>query len=109
MAEDGALKIRRNDTVLVIAGKDHGKKGRVHRVFPREGLVLVEGVNLVKRHIRPRAGVRQAGIIEKEAPIPAARVMLMCGKCSHPARLGQRRLQDGTRVRVCRACGEVVD
>lgn len=103
------MKIRRNDTVLIIAGKDRGKKGRVHRTFPREGLVLVEGANLVKRHTRPRAGVRQAGIIAKEAPIPAARVMLLCNKCNHPARIGLRRLQDGTKVRVCRACGEVID
>lgn len=109
IVKDNSMKIRRNDTVLVIAGKDRGKKGRVHRAFPREGLVLVEGVNLVTKHTKPRAGVRQAGKIDKEAPISAARVMLLCSKCNHPTRIGLRRLQDGTKVRVCRACGEVID
>lgn len=103
------MKIRRNDTVVIIAGKDRGKKGRVHRAFPREGKLLVEGINLAKKHSRAQGTTRQAGIIEKEAPIPASRVMLLCSKCGHPARVGLRLLQDGTKVRFCRACGEVID
>ncbi len=103
------MKIRRNDTVLIVGGKDRGKKGRVHRAFPREGKLLIEGINLVKKHSKPRGTARQAGIIEKEAPISVSRVMLLCSKCSHPARVGLRVLQDGTKVRFCRACGEVID
>lgn len=103
------MKIRRNDTVLVITGRDRGKKGRVQQAFPEEGLVLVEGVNRVKKHTKSRPGVRQAGIIDKEEPLPVSKVMLLCNKCGHPVRLGMRRLEDGTRVRVCRACGEVVE
>lgn len=103
------MKIRRDDTVLVIAGKDKGKTGKVRQSFPTEGRVIVDGINLVKRHMRPRGTVRQAGIIEREAPIRISNVMLICTKCSHPIRTGFRSLEDGTKVRVCRCCGEVID
>lgn len=104
-----AQKIRKNDTVLVIAGKDRNKKGKVTRVLPREGKVTVAGVNMIKRHMRPRGQVRQAGIIESEAPIPLSRVMLLCGKCNRPARIGFRFLEDGKKVRICHSCGEVIE
>jgi large subunit ribosomal protein L24 len=103
------MKIRKNDTVLVIAGKDRGKKGKVQRVLPRKGRVLVEGVNMIKRHLRPRPGLRQAGIIQREAPIAISNVMLICGKCNRPARVGFKFLEDGRKVRVCKRCKEVVD
>ena len=103
------MKIRKNDTVLVICGKDRGKTGKVRFAYPRKEEVVVEGVNFIKRHTRARGTVRQAGIIEREAPLHVSKVMLLCNKCNHPARIGCRVLEDGKKVRVCRACGEVVD
>ena len=103
------MKIRKNDTVLVIAGKDKGKKGKVRLAYPKDERVLVEGVNLIKRHTRAVRGVRQAGIIEREAPIHVSNVMLLCSKCNHPTRVGLHFLEDGRKVRICRSCGEVID
>jgi len=103
------VKIRKNDTVVVIAGKDKGKTGKVRFAHPKDGRLLVEGVNFIKRHTRARAQVRQAGIIEREAPLHVSNVMLMCTKCNHPVRVGLRFLKDGRKVRFCRACGEVID
>jgi len=103
------MKIRKNDDVLVISGKDKGKKGKVRFVYPREDRLIVEGVNIIKKHARATGTVRQAGIIEREAPIRLADVMLVCNKCNHPARVGFRTLQDGRKARICRACGEIID
>ncbi|MFC1969018.1 50S ribosomal protein L24 [Chloroflexota bacterium] len=103
------MKIRKNDTVIVIAGKDKGKTGKVRFAHPKDNRILVEGVNMVKRHTRAKAQVRQAGIIEREAPIIISNVMLLCSQCSHPARTGSRFLEDGKKVRFCHACGEVID
>ena len=103
------MKIRKNDTVLVIVGKDRGKQGKVREVLPEAKRVVVEGANMVKRHVKARGTVRQAGIIEQEAPVDISNVMLMCPKCHKPARVGSRFLSDGSKVRLCRSCGEVVD
>ncbi len=103
------MKIRKNDTVLVITGKDRGKKGKVRLAYPKDEQLLVEGINFIKRHTRARGQVRQAGIIEREAPIRVSDGMLLCNKCSHPTRVGSRFLQDGRKVRICRRCGEVID
>jgi large subunit ribosomal protein L24 len=103
------MKIRKNDTVLVIAGKDKGKKGKVRFAYPRDERVLVEGVNFIKRHTRARGQARQAGIIEREAPVRVSTVMLLCNRCSHPTRVGFRFLEDGRKVRTCRSCREVID
>ncbi len=103
------MKIRKDDTVLVIAGKDRGKKGKVRFAYPDDKRLLVEGVNLIKKNMKAIRDVRQAGIIEREAPVNAANVMLLCNKCNHPTRVGQRMLQDGSKVRVCRVCNEVID
>ena len=103
------MKIRKNDTVLVITGRDRGKKGKVRFAYPDDERVLVEGVNMVKRHTRARGQVRQAGIIEREAPVRVSNVMLLCNKCNRPTRVGSRFLQDGRKVRTCRACQEVID
>jgi large subunit ribosomal protein L24 len=103
------MKIRKNDTVLVIAGKDKGKKGKVRFVYPKDERMLVDGVNFIKRHTKARGAVRQAGIIELEAPVHVSNVMLICSKCNHPTRIGFRFLTDGKKVRVCRSCGEVID
>ncbi len=103
------MKIRKNDTVLVIAGRDKGKKGKVRFAYPKDERLLVEGINLIKRHTRARGTVRQAGIIEREEPIRVSNVMLLCSRCNHPTRIGFRYLQDGKKTRFCRSCGEVID
>ncbi|RLD93626.1 MAG: 50S ribosomal protein L24 [Aquificota bacterium] len=101
-------KIKRDDLVLVIAGKDKGRRGKVLRVFPRRSRVMVEKVNVVKRHQRPTQTI-QGGIIEKEAPIHLSNVMLICPKCGEPTRVGFKFLQDGRKVRSCKKCGEIID
>jgi large subunit ribosomal protein L24 len=103
------MNIRKNDEVLVIRGDDQGKKGKVHRCIPRENRILVEGVNMGKRHMKPRANIKQAGIIEREAPIHLSKVMLICSKCHKPTRVGFRVLDNKSKVRVCKECGEVID
>lgn len=103
------MKIRKGDAVLVIAGKDKGKRGKVRRAFPKEGRIIVEGINMIKRHSRARRAARQTGIIEREAPIYVSNVMLLCNKCNKPTRIGFRFLEDGKKVRLCRVCQEIVD
>jgi large subunit ribosomal protein L24 len=103
------MNIRKNDTVLVIAGKDKGKKGKVRFAYPKEKRILVDGVNFIKKHMRAQKQARQAGIIEQEAPIHVSNVMLLCSKCNHPTRIGFRFLEDGRKVRICRSCHEVID
>ncbi len=103
------MKIKKNDNVLVIAGKDRGKKGKVRKAMPKSQKLIVEGVNMIKRHSRARGVARQAGIIELEAPIHVSNVMLICGKCNKPTRVGYRFLDDGRKVRICRSCSEVID
>ncbi|MBI4304038.1 MAG: 50S ribosomal protein L24 [Chloroflexi bacterium] len=103
------MKIKKNDTVLVIAGKDRGKKGKIRFAYPKDDRVLVEGVNMIKRHTKAIRQARQAGIIEREAPVHVSNVMLLCSKCNHPARVGFRFLEGNKKVRVCRVCNEVID
>ena len=103
------MKIRKNDTVLVTAGKDRGKRGKVRFAYPKKNRVLVEGINFIKKHSRARGQVKQAGIIDLEAPINVSNVMLLCEKCNHPTRVGFTALEDGKKVRVCRKCNEVID
>ena len=103
------MKIRKNDTVLVIAGKDRGKKGKVRFAYPKDEQVLIEGINFIKRHARATGQVRQAGIIEREEPIRTSDVMLLCSKCNRPTRVGFRFLEGGKKVRICRVCREVID
>ena len=103
------MKIRKEDTVVIIAGKDRGKKGKVRRALLNEDRVIVEGLNMIKRHSRARRAARQGGIIELEAPIHVSDVMLVCEKCSKPTRVGFRFLDDGKKVRICNSCREVID
>ena len=102
------MKIKRDDTVLVIAGKDKGKRGKVRRSLPEKSRLVVEGVNMVKQHMRPRGTTRQAGIIEREAPIHVSNVMLLCTKCNQPTRTRVRLLDDRSKLRVCHRCGEMI-
>lgn len=103
------MKVQKNDNVIVIAGKDRGKKGKVRKVNPKSGRVVVEGVNLIKRHSKTKGKTRQAGIIELDGPIHASNVMVICNKCNKPARVGYRVLEDGKRARFCHTCAEIID
>ncbi|HID94539.1 MAG TPA: 50S ribosomal protein L24 [Candidatus Latescibacteria bacterium] len=101
------MNIRKGDMVVVISGDDRGKQGRVLRIFPRSNRAIVERINLIKRHTKPRSG-QQGGIIEKEASINISNLMPLCGKCNTRTRVGKRVLEDGRRVRICRKCGEML-
>ena len=104
-----ATRIKRDDTVLVIRGKNKGQKAKVQRVFPREDSLLVEGINMVKRHLKPGArGVRQGGIVDVEKPLSASKVMLVCPSCDKPTRLSVQLLDDGTKARVCKQCHQMI-
>ena len=103
------MRIRTGDTVLVIAGKEKGKTGRVDRQLTEKNRVVVEGLNLVTRHVRPRPGVRQSGRVQQEAPIHISNVVLVCNKCNRPIKPTSVRLETGVRVRGCPKCKEVID
>ena len=103
------MRLHRDDTVLVTKGRDRGKQGRVQQVFSDNGKVLVEGVNVVKRHTKPSGAVRQGGIIQKELPVRVSNVVLVCVHCTRPTRVGYRTLTDGTKARTCKKCQEVIE
>lgn len=102
------LHVKKGDTVMVIAGKDKNKSGKIIQILPKKDGVLVEGLNVVKRHTRARAN-EPGGILEKEAPIHISNVMLYCGKCRKPVRTKVNMLEDGKKARVCVKCGEAFD
>ncbi len=102
------MKLRKGDTVMVIAGKDKGREGKIARVLKDANKVIVEGVNTAKRHQRPTGQTMQGGIIDKDMPIAASNVMLMCDKCDGPSRVGYEFDAEGNKARVCRRCGEEV-
>jgi len=100
------LKVKKNDQVVVIAGKDKNARGKVLRVFPATGKVIVERINLVKKHTKPNPQRQiQGGILEREAPIGVSNLKVICSECGEPARMGWKRLEDGRGVRVCKSCG----
>jgi len=101
--------VRKGDTVVVIAGRDRGKSGKVLGVFRLDRKVTVERINIIKRHTKPTQQNRQGGILEREAPIHLSNVMLYCSTCQKPARVGIKTLTDGSRVRVCRKCTQPLE
>jgi large subunit ribosomal protein L24 len=103
------LSIKKNDTVKVMVGKEKGKSGRVLSVYPSKDQVLIEKVNIIKRHMKPTRKYTQGGIIEKEAPLHISNVMLVCPKCNKPTSIGNSLMQDGRKLRTCRKCREVID
>jgi len=103
------LHVKKGDTVVVISGKDKGKKAKVLVGLPKDGKVIVEGVNMSTKHKKPSQKVQQGGIIHQESPIFASKVMLWCDKCKKGVRAGKRTLQDGTKVRYCKSCGDMLD
>jgi large subunit ribosomal protein L24 len=99
------VKIKKNDEVLVIQGRDRGARGKVMRVFPAQGTALIERINMIKRHTRPNPSRQiQGGILEREAPIQISNLMVICPECGTPTRIGRTRLEDGTAARVCKQC-----
>ena len=106
-------RIKKGDTVLVITGKDKGKKGKVNSVLNRKEAektsFLVEGVNVVKRHIKPKQNFPQGGILEKELPIFQSKIMLVCPICNEASRLGRKKMATGKYARYCKKCGENID
>jgi len=101
--------LKKDDTVLVIAGKERGKSGKVVRVISDRDQVMVERINMIKRHRKATGPQNPSGIIEKEAPLNVSNVMLLCSSCDKPTRIGRKKLEGGAHVRVCRKCGEVLD
>lgn len=102
------MKIRKGDTVKILTGKDKGKKGRVLKVMPKENKLIVEGLNLFYKHVRPRREGEKGQRIQFPAPLHVSKVMLICPKCSKPTRVGYKILADGKKVRWCRKCGEII-
>jgi large subunit ribosomal protein L24 len=100
-----ASRLKRDDEVMVITGRDKGKRGKIQRILPHSDKVLVEGVNIVKRHYKAGAqGGRQAGIVDKEMPINAGKLLPICPSCDKPTRVGIQVLDDGSKSRVCKHC-----
>ena len=100
------MKIRKGDTVQVIAGKDVGKEGEITRAYPESDRVIVDGVNVAKRHTRATGQTMQGGIIDKDMPLHVSNVAIICSSCESTSRIGYRFEGDGTKVRVCRKCGK---
>jgi large subunit ribosomal protein L24 len=103
------LNIRKNDTVVVLNGKEKGKRGRVLAIFTKKDRLIVERTNMIKKHMKPSKQHQQGGIIDKEAPLHVSNVMLVCTKCDKPSRFGSLMLDNGKKVRVCKKCKEVID
>ncbi len=105
----GKIRIRKGDTVMVVAGRERGKTGKVLALDPSTGHVTVEKLNMIKRHTKPNQKARQGGILEREAPLAISNVMLYCANCQKPVRVGIKVSEDGRRMRICRKCQEVLE
>ncbi len=103
------LHLKKDDQVMVIAGKEKGKSGKVLKVLLKKESALIEKINFVKKHSRPNDKNRQGGILEKEAPLPVSNLMIICAKCNAPVRVGRKILEDGKKLRCCKKCGELMD
>ncbi|MFC1496218.1 50S ribosomal protein L24 [Candidatus Margulisiibacteriota bacterium] len=101
------MKLKKDDKVLVLSGKDSGKKGKIMKVFIKKGTAIVEGINMVKKHARPTQTF-QGGIVDRPNPIKVAKLMLICPRCNKPARVGKKQ-QDDSNLRFCRKCNEIID
>ena len=104
-----SIRLKKNDRVRVISGKDKGKEGKILRRIPERGLIVVEGVNVVSRHLKPTQKNPQGGINKQEAPIYECKAMLVCPQCGAATRVAASFLENGKKVRVCKKCGEIID
>ena len=100
------VHVKKGDTVVVLSGKDKGKQGKVLEVSPKEQKVIVEGISMATKHVKPRQAGQPGGILQVEAPMHACKVMLVCPKCGKPTRLAHKVLADGSKTRLCKKCGE---
>ncbi len=103
------LRIKKDDTIIVVSGDDKGKRGRVLQVMSEKDRLVIENINMIKKHMKPNNTYKQGGIIEKEAPMRRSNVMLVCSKCDKPTRIGHKVLENGDKVRICNKCGEVTE
>lgn len=103
------VHVKKGDTVYVLSGKDKGKKGKVLSVNPDDSMVLVEGVNMTTKHVKPKSRYQQGGIIHQESPIYSSKVMLVCERCGAPTKVAKKVLESGEKSRACKKCGEVID
>ena len=108
MAEKKKLAVRRDDVVVINSGDDKGKKGKVLEVSPKEGKIIVEGVNIVTKHVRPRRQGEEGGIVKVEGAFYASKANVFCEKCGKGVRVAHKVLEDGNKVRVCAKCGEIL-
>ena len=102
------VHVKTGDTVVILSGKDKGKQGKVLQVSPKEGKVIVEGLNVATKHVKPRRQGEQGGIVEAEAAMYACKVQLVCPKCGKATRIAHKILEDGSKVRVCKSCNEEI-
>lgn len=102
------MKLRKGDPVKVVAGKDRGKQGKIEKVFPKSGQVLVPGVNLYKKHVRPQGEGKPGGIIDLVKPLPVANVTFICPKCKKQTRIGFQIDKSGEKRRICKKCKEII-
>lgn len=109
MSDVNKLHVKKGDTVVVLSGKDKGKKGKIIESLPKKGKVVIEGINKVKRHTKPTQKMPQGGIIAKEAAMNSAKVMLVCPECGQPTRIKKSALAGGAMARTCKKCGEIID
>jgi large subunit ribosomal protein L24 len=102
------IHVKTGDTVVVLNGKDRGKKGKVLQVSPKEGKVIVEGINMVSKHVKPRKMGEEGGIVKAEGAMYASKVQIVCPRCGKPTRVGHKIYEDGTKERICKKCGEAL-
>ncbi len=102
------IHVKTGDTVIVLSGKDRGKKGKILEVSPGEGKVIVEKINMVKKHVKPRKAGEESGIVKAEGALYACKVQLVCPHCGKPTRVGHKIYGDGTKERICKKCGEAL-
>lgn len=109
MSDTVKLHVKKGDTVLILSGKDKGKKGKIIEALPKKGKIIVEGVNKVKRHAKPTQKTPQGGILVKEAPLASSKAMLICPACDKPTRVRKTAIVAGGFARTCKHCGEIID
>ncbi|MFI3205747.1 MAG: 50S ribosomal protein L24 [Clostridia bacterium] len=102
------VHVKTGDTVVVLSGKDKGKQGKIMAVSPKEEKVIVEGINVVSKHVKPKRAGEEGGIVKAESAMYACKVQIVCSRCNKPTRIGHKVLEDGSKIRICKKCGETL-